>query len=367
MKNSNNQKTIVFIAMALSQPRCIKRVESFKDYGFNCVVYGYERGKYDVNGFLPDIMVHNLGMLKDNEYIGKGIKVFRDVIKITRLHRSKDTTFYAFGMFQALYLMLLRKRYIYEISDILYAYPKFMHFLKFIKAIDKIIIKRSIATVMTSGGFYTFYGIKSSRVFVVPNKVSPSLKRSFYKNDERNDSKTEKLSFGFVGSLRYKTITDFAEVIGERFPQYEFHFWGGVDDNSKEIIDKLTTRYGNIKYHGVFRSPTDLPSVYGSFDVTVSCYQVSSLNERIAEPNKLYESMFFCKPIVVSKGIYLSERVREMNCGYCIDASSKESISSFVSSLRKGDVLKLSKTLSQMDESLIVNNQEALNDFVLKS
>lgn len=362
MKQQNNKKTIVFLAMALSQPRCIKRVSSLKSDGFNCVVYGYDRGKYDINAYPPGIKVSRLGILKDKEYFWKAVKVFRDIIKVRKQYRQETPVYYAFGIFQALYLKILGERYIYEISDILYAYPKFKRILGILKTIDKKIIRGSVATVMTSGGFYSFFGLELPKVFVIPNRVSPSLTRSPFK---ANKETTNKLAFGFVGSLRYQTILDFARVVGESFPQHEFHFWGGLKEGPmKTAVDDLVNQFDNVFYHGAFRSPEDLPIVYDSFDITVSCYQVSSLNERIAEPNKLYESIFFNKPIVVSDGIYLSDRVKEMGCGYCIDASSKESISSFLDSLNVDAVRNLSRRISLIDEKLIVSNQNDLNKYI---
>ena len=84
--NRVSYKTIVFLAMALSQPRCIKRVTSLREYGFNCVVYGYDRGKYDINAYPKDVKVVHLGLLKDNEYVGKAIKVFRDIGNVRKQH-----------------------------------------------------------------------------------------------------------------------------------------------------------------------------------------------------------------------------------------------------------------------------------------
>ena len=348
--------------MALSQPRCIKRVTSLNEYGFNCIVYGYDRGKYDVNSYNNNVAVNNLGQLKDNEYIAKGIKIFKDLLRVRREHRSSKTVFYAFGLFFALYLRLLGERYIYEISDILYAYPRFRRFLKFLKAVDKNVIKKSVATVMTSGGFYSFFNINSPKVFVIPNKVSPTLSRPAV---NLRYMETGKLSFGFVGSLRYQTILSFAEVIGKHFPEYEFHFWGGLmEGQMKSVVDRMTRSYSNVFYHGAFRNPSDLPAVYDSFDITVSCYQVTSLNERIAEPNKLYESLFFCKPIVVSDNIYLAARVKELGCGYCIQAETEESIMGFVSSLDVSHVKDVAVRTSQIDLKEIVNDQSALNRYI---
>lgn len=360
-KDCKENKKIVFIAMALSQPRCIKRVISFKERGFECQVFGYDRGKYDINSYPEDVSVTNLGRLEDNKYFWKSIKVFRDIVRIKKANHSKGTIFYAFGFFQALYLKLLGERYIYEISDILYAYPKFRRFVKPLKALDKRVINGSLATVMTSGGFYSWFGVESPKVFVIPNKVSPLLQRPSL---NLSFEKTGKLTFGFVGSLRYKSITLFAEVVGESFPEYEFHFWGGTTEKSLAKCKQLTDSFNNIHYHGPFRSPQDLPKIYGSFDITIACYQVASLNEKIAEPNKLYESLFFCKPIVVSDGLYLSDRVRELDCGFCVNPDSKETIHDFISSLTIERVKQIAIIESNLDLKEIINNQSALNDFI---
>lgn len=60
-------------------------------------------------------------------------------------------------------------------------------------------------------------------------------------------------------------------------------------------------------------------------------------------------SLFFNKPIIVSGGFYLSDSVKEMDCGCTIDASSKESISRFVESLNAEAVKKLSERLCRND------------------
>ena len=134
-----------------------------------------------------------------------------------------------------------------------------------------------------------------------------------------------------------------------------------------ELMGRFPNSYSNVFYHGAFRSPADLPTVYDSFDITVSCYQVSSLNERIAEPNKLYESLFFYKPIVVSDGIYLATRVKELGCGYCILADTEESIKDFVSSLEASQVKEVSVHTSQIDLKEIVNDQSPLNKYIVEN
>lgn len=343
---------IIFLAGLLSQPRCIKRVTSLCNYGFNCIVYGYKRGNYDVNNYPKNIAVNNLGVLKNKDYGRKLIKIWKDVSEVC--DTQKNEVFYAFGLLFSLILMIKKKKYIYEISDVLYAYPRFKIAMPIIKWLDKKIILKSELTIMTSGGFYDFFNIHNDKILIIPNKVSENLRRNIH---VLSLNPHNGIKFGFVGAVRYETIFRFAEVIGRFFPQHCFHFYGGMSDANEKLVKSLVNQYRNIFSHGVFKSPDDLNNIYNSVDVIVACYDVKSLNEQIAEPNKLYESLFFAKPIIVSQNTYLEKRVKDMKCGYAIDASSVISICSFIESIDIAELNKISLFESQTNESEIVNDQ----------
>ena len=360
-------KKIVFISPNLSQPRCIKRVSSFFNAGCNCVVYGYERGNYDVNKYPEGVSVSVLSKVEDGtNYVSKLKLAYHDVKRIVRQYRNTGAIFYSFSMQHSMILRLLGVKYIYEISDILYAYPQFMRYLSLFKWIDKKLIKSSFKTVMTSGGFYDFYGIKSDKISVIPNKVSPILEK--IGNRERLTVTGDKLRFAFIGGIRYESVARFARIIGEKFPQHTFSFYGACSPAVKKLIDfdAIIEKYGNVEYHGVFKSPYDLPSIYQNVDVVIACYDVISLNERLAEPNKLYEALYFCRPIVVSDGIFLGNRVKELKCGYAIDASSEETIYNFISSLDNNEINSISDREYNMPLSEMVDNTEQMVSHLLK-
>ncbi len=354
---------VVFITGLLSQPRCIKRVKAFLDDGFECHVYGYDRGKYDVNKYPEGVHLIKLGVLEDGtRYLRKTRRLIKDIRKCVKRYKGERVVFYAFGFIQALVLRLLKKPYAYEISDILYAYPRFERVLPVLKYLDKKLIIKSVATTMTSGGFYNFYGLKNNNIFIVPNKVSPDLSREAV---QPLPNKGAGIRFGFVGAIRYETVFRFAEIIGKYYPDYSFHFYGGaLRKTTQDLLMKLQNNYDNIFNHGTFRNPSDLPSIYDELDVVVACYTVQSLNERLAEPNKLYEAIFFCKPIVVSKDIYLSERVEKLHCGYCIDATSDGEIKSLIDSLSWEAINSISIHEFNLPANEFVSNQQDLNDFI---
>ena len=349
-------RTIVFITPNVSQPRCVKRVEAFFHHGWQCIVYGYTRGLYDVNSYMDGIDVRVLSSMTSANNSGKFRQVFEDVRRIVSKHKEKDVVYYAFGMLPALSFRLLRKKYIYEISDIMYAYPRFRRVEWFFRGLDRSLIKKSIKTVMTSEGFRSYLGVRSKKVILLQNKVNKSL--SSYQREEIHFA--DKYRFGFVGAVRYESILCFAEVIGKWFPQHEFHFYGGTGEWTKALCQDLVKRYDNVYYHGPFVNPDDLPAIYSQLDIIVACYDVSSVNERIAEPNKLYEAMMFCRPIIVSEGIFLADQVNRFGCGYAMDGSREESIKEFVSGLQPESLTGISCRERSIPVSDLLDNSDSI-------
>ncbi len=348
----------IFLVPALSQPRCIKRISSIFNMGYVCDVYGYKRGKYDVNNYPPEITINVLSTINDRDYIRKALKGWKDLSLVVSSNKGDDVVFYAFGFFQAFVCALKGEKYIYEISDVFYAYPRLSKIKWILKLIDKQLINKASLTIMTSGGFQDFYGMNNENILIVPNKVSERLLSIPRKPLTDN---LNALRFGFVGSIKYDSIFRFAEVIGEHFPNNRFDFYGSAVGRIKDKVDRIVSRYSNIVYHGVYKNPEDLEGIYSNIDIVVACYDINSENERIAEPNKLYESLYFCKPIVVSDGIYLARRVKELGCGYTIDASSKENIKSFVDSLKLSELVEISHREQEMLVDDIVNVPTSLN------
>lgn len=356
--------TIVFITSALSQPRVIKRITSFYEAGYKVRVYGYHRGMYTCNEFPSDIPVCIIGEQKDGKnYFSKFVQFYRDVNNIVR-QEGLAAIYYSFSMIITILLNLKNVRYAYEISDILYGYNKFKIIQNIAKAVDKKIIKDSLVTVVTSAGFANYLigrnREKFDNIIVQPNKLSTSFRNTVRKVKDPNISG---LVFSFVGAIRYpNTILRFAKIIGQYFPQHEFHFYG--ESSLIGNFVSATKQYSNVKFFGAYRNPEDLEKIYSKVDILVACYEADNLNERIAEPNKLYEAMFFCKPIIVSQNTFVEEQVEMMQCGWSINAYDDEAIVTFISNLTNNEITKIiSKEQLINANDLIDNPNDILSKF----
>ena len=353
-----NRRKIVFILASISQPRGIKRIRGFMSAGYIVEVYGFDRGLYNENANIDGNEIHVIDSVSDGEqYLTKFIKFLKGVRKISKKHSAKDELIYSFSFTSTLILWMSGcKNYIYEISDIFYGYRKFYYLRFLLKIIDKYLIKKSIITILTSRGFagFLFKNNIPSNIVIQPNKVDFLLQNVFNKV-EKPHLEANRLVFSFIGAFRFpNTIFRFAKIIGENYPNHKFNFYG--DSLLTNEVKKISEQYENVNYFGSYKNPDDLERIYKEIDVVIASYDTDGLNVRIAEPNKLYEALFFKKPIVVSVDTFLSERVSELKCGFSIDASQDKSIKQFIESLSNDTLNNVICNIEQIKPDVIIDD-----------
>ena len=350
-------KKIIFLLASISQPRCIKRVESFIQNGYSVEVYGFNRGVYNINADVNGVKINDLGFaFSGSGYFKKFFYAKKCLKEIFKKFKNEDVLFYAFSFDIALICkMFSGAKYIYEISDLVYTYFDNKKVIKLFRSLDKWLINKSVLTIMTSEGFYNYFFplMNEKNVIVQPNRVNSNLLNSSRDFNEIKD--TEKIVFSYVGAFRYpNTVFRFAEIIGKNYPQHEFVFWG--DSNLTQLAIDLASKYKNVKYHGAFKNPEDLEKIYSSLDVVIACYDIKTLNERVAEPNKLYEALYFKKAIVVSNDTFLAEKVSRFNCGYAIDATKDIDISNFIDGLNTSELNNIKTQIEKVSLSEIIDD-----------
>lgn len=349
---------IIFIAPQIQQPRVIRRIATVYNAGYPIKVYGFDSGIFSKN--LSSISFPVTEILKRDKRDSRIKKVvtFAKTIYRIKKENSSDDIFYIFSAELGNLSFLLRNRYtIYEEADILGAYFKNRLLRWLFRLIDKGTIRRSLLTVFTSEGFvdYTFKNHRPQNILVIPNKLNFNF-FNFDKKEKvvRKSIDLQHIKFGFVGIIRYKnTIVRFAEVIGKYFPQHEFHFFG--DPDVKEEVDSVS-KMPNVFLHGPFVNPVELPNIYEQIDIVISCYDTRSWNVRVAEPNKLYEAIFFETPIVVSSGTFLAKQTKKFHAGYDIKADDDGSIIKFVKSIKKEDIEYFQNEMRKVDWHELVDD-----------
>lgn len=350
---------IVFIVGSLTDSHIIKRIDAFCEKGYEVDLYGYKRDVNFTNG-IKGVEPIVIGSIENGRYLNRVFSGFRTISKIIKEYPS-DTLYYIWGFDIALVHWFRSTKYIYEISDIRYAnFPFPLN--KVFRYLDRAIIRKSVCVPLTSEGFVQWIGHKDKllkKYILLPNKLSPVFNKIERKNSV--DKIDEPIRIAYAGLYRYpNTVVKLARIIGERFnSRFEFHFWGKGDDTIVKTIKDLCANYSNVFEHGPFKNPDDLKKVYDTFDMVACNYDISGINERIAEPNKLYESIFFHKPIIVTDGTFLSNKVKELRVGYIVN-NEVDDIIRLLEGIKKEELEVISKREAAIEAKELIENYEEL-------
>lgn len=355
---------IIPILPTLTQPRFQKRIETLQKITDHIHIYAFDRGLYKENTITHE-NITVIGKTKNKQYLSRLFNYFRIVTNVLLNKDNRGGLFYIFNFDIAVlaWIFLPSKSYVYEIGD--FAYLGFgKTFRNFLTKIDAKIIKKSFFTVLTSEGFkrYLTKFVRASDIsenlVIIPNRLSDKILQ--FDRDTRPFQDVSSLSFGFAGLLRYPdTILRFAKIIADKYPNHQFHFFG--DGPMRNQVEELTNRYENIFYHGPYKNPEEIGKIYETIDLCVSCYDTNGLNQKLAEPNKLYEAIYFGTPIIVSKDTYLAEKVISEEIGYVIDAHYNDEIIAFLDDLTQTSLNKArSNQLKIASEALLYSEKEIM-------
>lgn len=357
----NKHNKIVFIINSAQNQRCIKRVNEFVSNGYEVSAYAFMRGAELRNK--PNFELNIIGRLSnDSSYKNRVTLMYGSIKEVIQRYEKEDVIFYLFSLDVALLFTLqCRKKYIYEESDLVHTYIKNTLAKRVLERIDKRIIKHSLLTVFTSEGFVRYhYGDNPiQKSIVVPNRLTPEIQN--YPIITKQAIDPSRLRFAFVGAVRFKSLYHLAETILSRFPNHEFHFYGSINSNRDGDFQSLE-KYPNCFFHGAFKNPSDLPSIYSQIDILVSTYDLIEENVKYAEPNKLYEAIYFETPIVVTSGTYLAEKVHTLGIGYDVDAMSNENVIKFVENIDFNDLKLKVLNCKNIDKKTTLNINDTLFD-----
>lgn len=344
---------IVFLLGYINSSHAKNRVLEFMEHGYDVEVYGFER-KGRVGAEKTPYVCHSIGTLEDGVYLDRiktYIKAFR---KIKKTHGTKDVIYYLNGLDRAISFVFFnwKAKYIYEEADLVHTYMKSKWIFEIF---DKLLMKRSFLTVLTSEGFlkYHFGNKKQNNVCIVPNKLNPEILK--YESCKKKIFDNKNICFGFVGKPRFNSIYNFIDVVCSEFPNHSFEIYGGPIE---EEFNKLK-KYSNCHFHGYFKNPDDLPQIYSMIDVVIATYDTEYENVRYAEPNKIYEAIYFDTPILVSTNTFLAEKVAKYDIGFDLDPLDRNQIVEFVNSLSTDLMNKKKESISRIDKAETLNyNQE---------
>lgn len=350
----------IFIINSLGDSHWRNRVDEFINRGYDVILYAYSRNGAEKNfKYVRDVEI--LGYFDNTMRYANRLGIYyKSIRKVLRKHKNEDVCYYFFGMDTILCaLPFIRQPYLYEEFDLVHTYIGNKYLRKVFEWIDKKIIKKSKVSLFTSEGFiqYHFGDDIPNNVCVVPNRLNPTIVDVAPVAKQPIDIKH--IKFAFVGGPRFKTLVNFAKIIADNFPQHEMHFYGRIGIEDEHLFTELKKR-NNIFFHGFFKNPVDLPQIYSKIDILISTYDTDYENVRWAEPNKIYESIYFDTPIIVSSDTFLARKVSKLGIGWDINCMQDNRVIDFINALTEKDIEDKTRNASVIDKAETLNINDEL-------
>lgn len=345
---------VVFILATHWNTNNIKRIEEFIANGYIVEVYSFFRDNVAPPCSFPIINIgnftNNLPYLNRIGIMYKGIK---NVLKKTEHDRC---VYYLIRNDVALlYSLISCKPYIFEEADMTHLNITNSLLRNLLELRIKHIIRKSVLSVFRSEGFLKCHFGENvpKNTYVIPNRLHPLVVQLPLCEKQAID--ISHLKIGFVGGIRYHSIFLFAKTLLSHFPNHEMHFYGFCQTEKDKNRFLQLEKYPNCFFHGKFDSPKDLPYIYSKIDLVLSAYDVSGINSRYAEPNKLYESIYFQTPIIVSSGTFIAEKVARLGVGYDMDTTDESMIVDFIHRLTAESIGQKAACAAHIDKRSCIN------------
>jgi glycosyltransferase involved in cell wall biosynthesis len=367
---------VLLFVPRLGQPRIKKRIVYFLERGWGVRVYSYRRSFAEILNDISDefagaiekgtLEIIDLGEISNGDYFARLFKILFTAWKLLTQEREnfeKSDLIYLSGHdFAILFYFIYRSKVrILEIADVTYLNSENEWVHRFFKRIEKAVFPSYKAIILTSKGFQKYYEafIPSFKDwFIVENKLHKEVLNFLA---EEKVASNNKINIGYLGYIRYEEhVTKFIHAVGKRPNDFNFYMYG--DSVFKEKLLKLSATYSNIFFRGVFSNPYDLPRIYSEIDLTYAVYKLGR-NEEIAEPNKLYEAIFYNTPILAQKNTFLAEKVEFENTGFVIDVGDEESIEGFLDSINL-EMLEAYKEKVKVPRSSAIDNGDQLDEVI---
>jgi succinoglycan biosynthesis protein ExoL len=342
MSSTENQARgvqVVAILPVLGQPRYAKRLDNLMARGFEVRVLAFARDYH--RGRLPSCPTTIVGSAVRGRYWSRLLSIAKAVRSVRRETASADLV-YTFGPDMALLGLLARglRRLpvVLEIGDILPIQTRRGFGGRLFRMIDRAITRRCAMIVSTTPRFVSEYYRKwlgaSTPALILENKVESDFAREIRMGlpgaEPRGGGR--RIRIGWFGSIRCKWALQVLSSLAKRYPdRFEVLLAGFTWDWLR--LEDYTDGAPNIEFIGQYRSPADLPRLYGDIDVTWGCYPPilpDDWNHKWARPNRFYESCTFKVPLISREGSCDAVDVARYGIGLVLSEDDPEKAADFI-------------------------------------
>lgn len=186
-----------------------------------------------------------------------------------------------------------KKRYVVDIRD--YTYEKNKIFFE----LEKRAIKDSKCNVISSKKFRVF--LPQGKYLVCHNINTPNQESTY-----SFEKKKGRIIIGYIGALSYESQCEKIMDLVNKDERFEFHFYGtGV---AEKTLKEHAKKYNNprIKFMGKYEN-SEKENIIQKVDILFNLYGNGRPLVDYALSNKLYDALYYHKPLLTSPNTYMQE------------------------------------------------------------
>ena len=382
--NTNTVKTkILCILPLVGHPRHAKRVEMLQQAGFEVTAIAFDRDYH--KGKVPNCPVETLGKISHGRYLARALKIAKAMPKIRRAIKKSDFV-YAFGVDLALTILVARlgvsKPVAVEVGDI----GGIQLRSDWVGWINRRLIKRIVNAcefiAVTAPRFFDVYFKQwldvSTPGMVIENKLESDFSEEFRPQLEKlkplpgQPLVDRPLKIGYFGLLRDEWAWSVFEKLGQNYgAEVELLFRGIPFHTMSDLLERIQP-YDNMTYDGEYKSPIDLPELYGNVDIVWACYDPiasGDWNKKWARPNRFYESCFFRRPLITRDGSQDSVDIKKHEIGFIVSEVDPAIAADKIMSIQSHELKRWRDNMQQLSKHVYAytNEWEELSRAIIES
>jgi succinoglycan biosynthesis protein ExoL len=368
-------RKIVFIrtTSVVNEPRVIKEANTLKsmdiDLDIKIVFWdrvGIDKNIQNIEGFeVFPIYIGKAGY-------GKGILNLKNRLKVTleifkKLKILKPDIIHACDLDGLLPAILYKKinnrnvKIVYDIFDFIYTVnspiPNVIR--SFLKRLDRKLMYEVDAIILPDQNRLHFIPENLyKKVYIVNNAPKVDLSklkpRDFIKRKFPFLFNTKKIKIFYAGGLSRDRGILWLIEIAKKFKNFQVIVAG--EGILKDKILQASNYLENLIYLGKMETHL-VYSIYPLVDIVYVVYDPNYPHNKLSSPTKLFEALYFKKPVILTKGTYWDEIVEKYGCGWTIDYNL-ESLLNVLKNISKDDIKSKSLKTENLYEKVKWENSE---------
>lgn len=359
-----------FFCPDVTDASTLKRVQQFIDFGYSVTVFGFRRERYNTE-YQPPWPNVRLGFTTDARYWQRLSALLHAVPALFANRRTlaRASIFYARNIDQLVLALLgrliafSRAPIAYEVLDIPPILMRRGLVPAFLRAIERLCLRRVCLLVLSSPGFHRNYFSAVQKYagdwFLLENKLYPSPSRP-RAPAIRPGVGHRPWVVGYFGLIRGEATVDLIARLARRLQNRVVFKFGGVFTTVEQAkFETVLRRCSNVAYSGPYLPQQDLERLYREVDFAWALdLENTDHNSRWLMPCRFYEAGYYGVPCLAVHRFEVGNVIEKHHIGWTFAEPLEESLVRFFERLTATDYELIRSRLAAVPSNMFVAGED---------